>query len=457
MDILRLITSNMQKNKELSYAHAAVLLSLIQNEDGLVCSAFMAFEQDDDLAALKDSLLRILLLTVKPDIVSPQVRSSAQSQQARNRGSWRSSRGTLDISTVLEQLSLAEVLLFTLFELGVLNESQTSSLVRLLSENPSQLQQFIALTDTPNAPLRDLALYAPFLQNCDVEPSHASHGLHELLHTEYPSQQITEQLLQLEREGALSKIEYATLYRRCVNRSLVMHHCYDELVKDHDMGAFRKNLQMYLRVYATLTPPQAHINNPQHVAILQEVVATHSLSEKELQWVVSEYCNGNEVVVNSFSVCEETNDVAGLVAMLRTLIRMVGKYQLIEEATEFFEVLLKEMLESRVLSMSQCDVLRAMVHESNQVLLELYREYQRSQDFEGLLGALLVLSSTGQKESTGVEELSEDDVILPTRDESIQIIKNIEELGDDVKSQAEKLLGEGNIDVVYAVEECVCM
>ena len=163
------------------------------------------------------------------------------------------------------------------------------------------------------------------------------------------------------------------------------------------------------------------------------------------------------IVGCSFSVCEETNDVAGLVAMLRTLIRMVGKYQLIEEATEFFEVLLKEMLESRVLSMSQCDVLLAMVHESNQVLLELYREYQRSQDFEGLLGALLVLSSTGQKESTGVEELSEDDVILPTRDESIQIIKNIEELGDDVKSQAEKLLGEGNIDVVYAVEECVCM
>lgn len=44
MDILRLITLNMQMNKELTYQHVATLLSLISQEDGLICSAYNSFE-----------------------------------------------------------------------------------------------------------------------------------------------------------------------------------------------------------------------------------------------------------------------------------------------------------------------------------------------------------------------------------------------------------------------------
>ena len=44
MGVLRLIAVNMQMNKELSYAHTSVLLNLIQQEDGLVCDAYMQFD-----------------------------------------------------------------------------------------------------------------------------------------------------------------------------------------------------------------------------------------------------------------------------------------------------------------------------------------------------------------------------------------------------------------------------
>ena len=44
MDILRLITFNMQMNKEITYEHVNILLSLIGKEDGLICSAYNQFE-----------------------------------------------------------------------------------------------------------------------------------------------------------------------------------------------------------------------------------------------------------------------------------------------------------------------------------------------------------------------------------------------------------------------------
>lgn len=44
IDILRLITLNMQMNKELTYEHVSILLSLIKKEDGLICSAYNKFE-----------------------------------------------------------------------------------------------------------------------------------------------------------------------------------------------------------------------------------------------------------------------------------------------------------------------------------------------------------------------------------------------------------------------------
>lgn len=44
MGVLRLIAVNMQMNKEISYAHTSVLLNLIQQEDGLVCDAYMQFD-----------------------------------------------------------------------------------------------------------------------------------------------------------------------------------------------------------------------------------------------------------------------------------------------------------------------------------------------------------------------------------------------------------------------------
>lgn len=458
MDILRLIVYNMQINKEITYEHAAVLLSLIQNEDGLVCSAYMAFERNDDLGALKDSLLRVLLLTIKPDIISPQVRLSAHSQQVRNRGSWRSTTETFDISVVLEQLSRAEVLLYTLFELHILSEAQTSSLVRFLSEEPSQLQRFARLTDVVGAPLLDPSLYQPFLQQCEHRSSRTDHRLTDALPADYPTGQITEQLLKLEREGSLSKTEYAVLYRRSMDRSAVVRHCYDEFVKDHDLATLRKNLQLYLRVLEALRSPLAQVSNPQHAAILEELQRTEALSEAELRWVVDEYCGGNEVVVNSFDVCVESKNVEGLASMLRRLKQMVESYQLRDEAKSFFETLFREMVESGVVSVAQSEILFELLQESSPVLVELYGEYLRSQDFEGLLGALIVLCTLGGRREEGEDE----DLLLEGGEAEVEpwkiseedIDRVLEEIGKKdlgMRRVAEELLDRGDEEGISAV------
>lgn len=453
MDILRLIVHNMQINKEITCEHAAVLLSLIQNEDGLVCSAYMAFERNDDLGALKDSLLRVLLLTIKPDIINPQVRLSAHSQQVLNRGSWRSTTETFDISVVLEQLSRAEVLLYTLFELHILSEAQTSSLVRFLSEEPSQLQRFAQLTDVVGASLLDPSLYLPFLQQCEQRSSGTDHGLKDVLQADYPTGQITEQLLTLERSGSLSKTEYAVLYRRSVDRSAVVRHCYDEFVKDHDLSTFRKNLQLYLRVLEALRSPSAQISNLQHAAIVEALQRSQALSEAELRWVIDEYCSGNEVVVNSFDVCVESQDVAGLASMLRKLIQMVENYQLQDEAKSFFGTLFREMVESGVVSAAQSEILFELLQESSPMLVELYGEYLRSQDFEGLLGALIVLCTLGGKRDEDSPQGGEAEMEPPRiADEEIdRVLSEIGEKDGELRGVAEALLDKEDEEGISAV------
>ena len=44
MGVLRLIAINMQLNGEFSHEHVAILLGLIEKEDGLICTAYADFD-----------------------------------------------------------------------------------------------------------------------------------------------------------------------------------------------------------------------------------------------------------------------------------------------------------------------------------------------------------------------------------------------------------------------------
>ena len=44
MGVLRLIAINMQLNGEISHEHVAILLGLIEKEDGLICTAYADFD-----------------------------------------------------------------------------------------------------------------------------------------------------------------------------------------------------------------------------------------------------------------------------------------------------------------------------------------------------------------------------------------------------------------------------
>ena len=270
-------------------------------------------------------------------------------------------------------------------------------------------------------------------------------------------EQITEQLLKLEREGSLSKTEYAVLYRRSMDRSAVIRHCYDEFVKDHDLATLRKNLQLYLRVLEALRSPSAQISNPQHAAIIEELQRTEALSEAELRWVIDEYCEGSEVVVNSFDVCVESKDVAGLASMLRKLMKMVESYQLRDEAKSFFETLFREMVESGVVSVAQSEILFELLQESSPVLVDLYGEYLRSQDFEGLLGALIVLCTLGGRREEGENDDGAQEGELemePWKISEEEIDRVLEEIGEKdlgMRRVAEELLDREDEEGISAV------
>ena len=247
------------------------------------------------------------------------------------------------------------------------------------------------------------------------------------------------------------------LYRRSMDRSAVIRHCYDEFVKDHDLATLRKNLQLYLRVLEALRSPSAQISNPQHAAIIEELQRTEALSESELRWVIDEYCEGSEVVVNSFDVCVESKDVAGLASMLRKLMKMVESYQLRDEAKSFFETLFREMVESGVVSVAQSEILFELLQESSPVLVDLYGEYLRSQDFEGLLGALIVLCTLGGRREEGENDDGAQEGELemePWKISEEEIDRVLEEIGEKdlgMRRVAEELLDREDEEGISAV------
>ena len=190
-----------------------------------------------------------------------------------------------------------------------------------------------------------------------------------------------------------------------------------------------------------------------HRSQLEEHPGFELLSEEELQWLLQEYANGNEVLLNSFDVCCETHDVDGFVALFRNLMNMICVYQRNSEVQEFLTVLIKEMASSGVLSEEQTSRLDGLLQEPDECLCGLYEEYCRSGDFEGLVSALMVMGDGVSAEENG-ETVVEEEMKLPSKEDATAVIESMRgALCDEAIERLLALLGGGDVDIVYEVRE----
>ena len=65
---------------------------------------------------------------VKPERFDPKERDSALLHRIENRGSWVRDSTKIDLNMILNELNEAEIIIYTLFELGVISDNEASQL-----------------------------------------------------------------------------------------------------------------------------------------------------------------------------------------------------------------------------------------------------------------------------------------------------------------------------------------
>ena len=82
---------------------------------------------------------------VKPERFDPKERDSALLHRIENRGSWVRDSTKIDLNMILNELNEAEIIIYTLFELGVVSDNEASQLLQIVSETPTALHSFIKM------------------------------------------------------------------------------------------------------------------------------------------------------------------------------------------------------------------------------------------------------------------------------------------------------------------------
>lgn len=382
---------------------------------------------------------------MRPDCISAEERLSAKEQESKNRGSWRLIP-SLDITAVLEELNRGQLYIYTLFELGIISETDTTTLLQIIQEDPKVLHLFVSYASASNIRITDAELYREFIRQhpcSSVRP-------HSLYSENYPVQAITGVLLELEKKAMLTRVEYAMLYRRCAGHSVVLEHCYSIFSKEKDEAAFVRSVRVAIELY-DLLKGRSQPMKADHARIMQYIIDHRLLSEEEVEWMLREYSEGNEVLLNSLDVCSETQDVEGLVVLLHNVMGMLISYQLNAEVQEYLGVLVREMLTSGVVTQAQAERLLGLLQEPDECMRGLYEEYRHSGDFEGLVNALVVMGEAVAEEGEAVTE-AEPEMKLPDKEEVVEVIEAMRgELCDEAVERLLALLGGGDVRIVVEV------
>lgn len=337
----------------------------------------------------------------------------------------------IDMNTMLNELNESDITIYTLFELQIISETETCQLLHAMSESISSLQAFTKMIHS-NQNLTNHDLYSIFLSPYSTSSCNSIRPLYYPYQMEsYPSQSLTDLFLQLEKETAISRIEYIQLYKRCMTNSPALRYCYTEYMKNHNRNAFANNLHLCLSIYNSMKPTRMTQMSESDAVIFEEIIVKQLLQESELIWLLNEYNENNEVILNALSVCQETGDLNGLLTVIHSIMQMYTVYQDELEAKQFLQVLVREMVNNNTINQEQADHLTLLVQESNECMIDLYKEYKVSGDFEGLLAALIYISNScdilEEEEEDGEEwEEEEEELSLPTLNEALMVIDSIE-------------------------------
>ena len=332
--------------------------------------------------------------------------SSSSSSADGNHRTSSATSGPTDLMRVFEDLSRAELAILTLYELGILPEGLTMDYLQSVSQDPHLLHRFVELLSTPSETLHQETTYREFLKDYVLPHHHHPNPLHLPLSKEnYPREGIVAILLELQKAGVLSAEEYVVLHRRCQEASPVLRRIYNNYLHDiqkekNDNNLLQdriiENIGNSFKTACTLflhLQPEPKGMTSTHTILLQTLETTSQITAEEARWVTAEYTRGNAVIRNAFALCEETGDMNGLRAMLSSVMQLVRKYELAVNAQKYFVVLVKELQTEGSITERQAATLDVLLCEPAPCLVGLYSEYQRSGDFEGLLSALLYVSS----------------------------------------------------------------
>ena len=380
-------------------------------------------------------------------------RNAAEIHRIENRGSWVRESGSVDINMVLEELNESEITIYTLFELSIISELEASQLLQIVSENTIALHNFIRMIHAKQE-ITNHDVYMTFLDTYKANLAGTVHPLYYPFHMEeYPSSQITDSLLNLEKEGVINRVEYILLYKRCMMNSPALRHCYSVFTKNKNEQAYTKNIRLCLSIVNTISPSSTMMDDS-HASILEEIIIKKHLPGHELAWLLNEYESGSELIRNALNVCKQTGDIGGFLSFIPSVMQMYTAYQEELEAKQFLTLLLDEMISNNSIEESDAIVLSMLIKESNEMLMDVYKVYKSSDDFEGLLAALIYIAQSLQNgmdtldeeedEAEVIEEMDEE-LSLPSLEEALNVIQDVaNELPPALVNDLQQRVYEGN-------------
>lgn len=365
---------------------------------------------NDDLTQLKQSLYQLLGITLKPEpmkSVNPQ------------HGSWFNTNDSVEVDLISKELDESFIIIYSLYELALINEREGSQLLQRVSESPSIAHSFIETMKQQERSISQTTWYTSFLSDCNPSQS-LTYSFHCPV---YPYKELVNALMKLKDNHMISCTEYIELYKRCLFDSPALLHCYSSVTKKNHQSAFANMIRFCGNAYHILKQDGDDIEMcSEDPAVLEEISTKHLLHDDEVSWLLREYRGKNSIIMNAFSVYRETG-IEGLTSIIQSAMVMFNHYQNEREAKEFLKLLVKEMMKNELINERQAMILSFKIKENDQMLIEYYNQYKERESFEELLTNIIhSISDNPYGNEVGKESLH-----LPFQQGSIESHKDLED------------------------------
>lgn len=350
---------------------------------------------NDDLTQLKQSLHQLLEITLKPEPMN-----------------------SVEVDLISKELDESFIIIYSLYELGLINDREGSQLLQLVSESPSIAHSFIEAMNQQERSVSQTSWYTSYLSDCNPSQS-LTHSFH---FPAYPYKELVNALMKLKDDHMITCTEYIEFYKRCLVGSPALLHCYSSVTKTNHQNAFANMIRLCGNVYHILKQDDDIEMCAEDAAILEEISTKHLLHDDEVSWLQREYREKNPIIMNTFSVYRETG-IEGFTSIIQSAMVMFNHYQNEQEAKEFLLLLVKEMMKNELINEQQAMILSFKIKEKDRILIEYYNQYKETESFEELLTNIIHFIS----DNPNGNEVSKESLHSPFHQESIESRKDLED------------------------------